>query len=119
MVFSDANTMLAPNALIRLVRHFQNPLVGCVCGESMLRPAANGNRSEGVYWRYEVFLKFLESRLNMLVGANGGLLPFDEVCFHPFRFTESLMTSWCRWECGKRDIAWCTIPKRSPPNRRP
>ena len=83
VVFSDANSMLAPDALIRLVRHFQNPSVGCVCGELMLRPAANGYRSEGVYWRYEVFLKFLESRLNMLVGANGGLFAIRRSLFSP------------------------------------
>jgi cellulose synthase/poly-beta-1,6-N-acetylglucosamine synthase-like glycosyltransferase len=83
VVFSDANTMLAPDALLRLVRHFQNSTVGCVCGELMLRTVANGNRSEGVYWRYEVFLKFLESRLNMLVGANGGLFAIRRNLFSP------------------------------------
>lgn len=83
VVLSDANTMLAPDALLRLVRHFQNPAVGCVCGELMLRPAANGIRTEGVYWRYEVFLKFLESRLNMLVGANGGIFAIRRELFTP------------------------------------
>jgi cellulose synthase/poly-beta-1,6-N-acetylglucosamine synthase-like glycosyltransferase len=73
VVFSDANTMLAPDALVHLVRHFGAPEVGCVSGELMFTPAANGTRTEGVYWRYEVLLKFLESRLNMMVGANGGL----------------------------------------------
>jgi biofilm PGA synthesis N-glycosyltransferase PgaC len=83
VVFSDANTMLAPDALLRLVRHFQDPSVGCVCGELMLQPAANGSRTEGVYWRYEVFLKFLESRLNMLVGANGGIFAIRRSLFSP------------------------------------
>jgi cellulose synthase/poly-beta-1,6-N-acetylglucosamine synthase-like glycosyltransferase len=81
VIFSDANTMLAPDALRRMVRHFQNPAVGCVCGELMLRPAANGIRTEGAYWRYEVFLKFLESRLNMLVGANGGIFAIRRTLF--------------------------------------
>ena len=81
VIFSDANTMLAPDALRRMVRHFQNPVVGCVCGELMLRPAANGTRTEGAYWRYEVFLKFLESRLNMLVGANGGIFAIRRALF--------------------------------------
>jgi cellulose synthase/poly-beta-1,6-N-acetylglucosamine synthase-like glycosyltransferase len=83
VIFSDANTMLAPDALLRMVRHFQNPAVGCVCGELMLRTAANGNRTEGAYWRYEVFLKFLESRLNMLVGANGGIFAIRRTLFSP------------------------------------
>jgi cellulose synthase/poly-beta-1,6-N-acetylglucosamine synthase-like glycosyltransferase len=83
VVFSDANTMLAPDALLRLVRHFQNPAVGCVSGELVLRSSANGNRTEGIYWRYEMFLKFLESRLNMLVGANGGLFAIRRALFSP------------------------------------
>src|SRR3984893_10574797 len=83
VIFSDANTMLAPDALLRMVRHFQNPAVGCVCGELRLQPSANGNRTEGVYCRYEVFLKFLESRLNMLVGANGGLFAIRRSLFSP------------------------------------
>jgi cellulose synthase/poly-beta-1,6-N-acetylglucosamine synthase-like glycosyltransferase len=73
VVFSDANTMLARDAVIHLVRHFETPEVGCVCGELTFTAAGNGTRTEGIYWRYEVLLKFLESRLNMMVGANGGL----------------------------------------------
>ncbi len=71
VVLSDANTMFAPDALRTMVRHFASPEVGCVCGE--LRLSAPEGGSEGFYWRYETFLKFLESRMNMMVGANGGI----------------------------------------------
>lgn len=83
VVFSDANTMLAPDAVVHLVRHFETPEVGCVSGELTFTPAANGTRSEGVYWRYEVLLKFLESRLNMMVGANGGLYAIRRPLYSP------------------------------------
>jgi cellulose synthase/poly-beta-1,6-N-acetylglucosamine synthase-like glycosyltransferase len=83
VVFSDANTMISPDAVISLVRHFQDPRVGCVCGELKFTSAANGTQTEGVYWRYEVLLKFLESRLNMMVGANGGLYAIRRPLFTP------------------------------------
>jgi cellulose synthase/poly-beta-1,6-N-acetylglucosamine synthase-like glycosyltransferase len=83
VVFSDANTMLAANAVSHLVRHFEAPAVGCVSGELTFIPTATGTRTEGVYWRYEVLLKFLESRLNMMVGANGGLYAIRRVLYSP------------------------------------
>ena len=83
VVFSDANTMLAPDAVVQIVRHFESPAVGCVCGELTFTPAANGTHTEGVYWRYEVLLKFLESRLNMMVGANGGLYAIRRPLYSP------------------------------------
>lgn len=83
VVFSDANTMLSKDAVTRLVRHFADPDLGCVSGELTFTAVANGARTEGIYWRYEVFLKFLESRLNMLVGANGGLFAIRRNLFSP------------------------------------
>jgi cellulose synthase/poly-beta-1,6-N-acetylglucosamine synthase-like glycosyltransferase len=83
VIFSDANTMLSPNAILHLVRHFEDPHVGCVCGELTFTSAAKGTRTEGVYWHYEILLKFLESRLNMMVGANGGLYAIRRSLFSP------------------------------------
>jgi len=73
VVFCDATTILEPGAVRSLVRHFSERSVGCVCGEMRLVSSTGGPVTEGLYWRYEVFLKFLESRLNMLVGASGCL----------------------------------------------
>lgn len=74
VVFCDANTEFEPGTLTALVRHFARPNVGCVCGELRLRTASGKPRGEAMYWRYETALKFLESRLNMLVGANGAVM---------------------------------------------
>ena len=81
VVFSDANTMLDSGAVQRLVRHFQNPKVGCVCGELRFLTRAGAVKSEGAYWRYEQILKIFESRLNMLVGANGGIFAIRRELF--------------------------------------
>ncbi|HEY7291829.1 MAG TPA: glycosyltransferase family 2 protein [Vicinamibacterales bacterium] len=83
VVFCDANTDLEADAIHALVRHFAQPGVGCVCGELRLR--ASGGRADGerLYWRFETMLKFFESRLNMLVGANGALFAIRRSLFRP------------------------------------
>ncbi len=83
VVFSDANTMLAQGALRAIVRHFANPEIGCVCGRLQLTAPRGASETEGLYWRYETFLKSLESRLNMLVGANGGIFAIRRELFTP------------------------------------
>ena len=75
LVFSDANSIYAVDALQQLVRPFADDRVGCVCGElnyTNPRRAAAG-KGEGSYWRYEQFLKRRESLLGSLVGANGSI----------------------------------------------
>jgi cellulose synthase/poly-beta-1,6-N-acetylglucosamine synthase-like glycosyltransferase len=87
VIFSDANTMLAPDAIALLARHFNDPegkeKIGCVCGELRVQSRAGGPSTEGAYWRYEVFLKFLESRLGLLLGANGGVFAIRRDLFTP------------------------------------
>lgn len=83
VVLCDSNTMFQPEALMFLVRHFEERNVGCVCGELRLVDAGQKRSSENLYWKYETMLKFLESRLNMLVGANGGILAIRRDLFAP------------------------------------
>jgi cellulose synthase/poly-beta-1,6-N-acetylglucosamine synthase-like glycosyltransferase len=73
LVFSDANTLLEPEALRQLVRHFRDPQVGAVCGELRLVNADGTPQGESLYWRYEVALKFLENRMGCVLGANGAV----------------------------------------------
>jgi cellulose synthase/poly-beta-1,6-N-acetylglucosamine synthase-like glycosyltransferase len=73
VVLSDANTILDPGAVLELARYFTDPNVGSVCGELRFIARDGAVKSEGIYWRYEQILKFYESRMNMLVGANGGV----------------------------------------------
>jgi cellulose synthase/poly-beta-1,6-N-acetylglucosamine synthase-like glycosyltransferase len=82
-VFCDANTMFEPETLISLARHFERQEIGCVCGELRLVDAGKKRSTEGIYWKYETMLKFLESRLNMLVGANGGVFAIRRKLFTP------------------------------------
>jgi cellulose synthase/poly-beta-1,6-N-acetylglucosamine synthase-like glycosyltransferase len=75
IVFTDANGKYQRDALAKLVRHFADLQVGCVCGE-LIYHAADDNlvaRGYNVYWRYDQQLKRLESRLGCLLGANGSI----------------------------------------------
>jgi len=61
VAFTDANTEWRPDALRTLVRNLADPTVGYVCGQLRLE-SANGANQEGLYWRYEVWVREQESR---------------------------------------------------------
>ncbi len=73
VVSTDANTMLEAGALRALVRHFADPAVGLVSSEVDVTDPSGRVQNESLYWRYEVVLKFLENRLNCVVGNTGAL----------------------------------------------
>lgn len=75
LVFSDANSMYDAQALKRIIEPFVDPSVGCVCGElRYANPEGDAaGKGEGIYWRYEQFLKRRESALSSTLGANGSI----------------------------------------------
>ncbi|ARM31235.1 glycosyltransferase family 2 protein [Prosthecochloris sp. HL-130-GSB] len=76
VIFTDANTMLNSDAVRNMVRHYNDPSVGCVAGEKRIRQSekdAASGAGEGMYWKYESFLKKNDSRLWSAVGAAGEL----------------------------------------------
>jgi len=76
IVFSDANTLLNERALINIARHYADPKVGGVAGEKKVLSADSDGAAgsgEGLYWKYESFLKKLDSELYSVVGAAGEL----------------------------------------------
>lgn len=77
LVISDANTLLNSGATKNIARHYFNESVGGVAGEKKVKESMNdtdnvGGR-EGLYWKYESFLKKLDSRFYSVVGAAGEL----------------------------------------------
>src|SRR3954452_17064121 len=72
LVFSDANALLAPDALRHLAAAFADPRVGYVCGRVDFTNAA-GTNQEGLYWRYELWLRAQESALASVTGGNGAI----------------------------------------------
>lgn len=72
LVFTDANSMYAPDALEKLVAHFNDPSVGAVCGRLHLVDR-DGKSGEGFYWRFETMLKKAESVFKTVIGGNGAI----------------------------------------------
>ena len=72
LAFTDANSSWRPDALLRLIEPFADPEVGYVCGQvRFLDPA--GDNMEGLYWRYEMAVRELESGLGGVTAGNGAI----------------------------------------------
>ncbi len=72
VAFSDANARWEPDALHALVTAFDDPAVGYACGQVRF-VNAGGTNQEGLYWRYEMLVRALESRLSSVTGGNGAI----------------------------------------------
>lgn len=83
VLLSDANTWIDPAAPRRLARWFRSAAVDVVCGRLVLVDAQTGRNADGLYWRYETFLKRCEARLGALLGANGALYAVRRTAFSP------------------------------------
>jgi cellulose synthase/poly-beta-1,6-N-acetylglucosamine synthase-like glycosyltransferase len=86
VIFTDANTMMNPNAIREMVRFFSDGRVGCVAGEkrisnSLVDKAVGAG--EGLYWKYESLIKWLESETGSAVGAVGELFAIRRELFEP------------------------------------
>jgi cellulose synthase/poly-beta-1,6-N-acetylglucosamine synthase-like glycosyltransferase len=85
LIFSDAGTLFAPNAVSNLVRHFRDPHIGAVCGAVQLLGNEESERTEGTYWRFERMLRLMESRLGATLNASGAIYALRRECFVPLR----------------------------------
>jgi cellulose synthase/poly-beta-1,6-N-acetylglucosamine synthase-like glycosyltransferase len=76
VVFSDANAMLNEDCIQKIVPHYANPKVGGVAGEKKIistQKRSTIGETEGFYWRYESFMKKMDSGFNTVIGAAGEL----------------------------------------------
>jgi cellulose synthase/poly-beta-1,6-N-acetylglucosamine synthase-like glycosyltransferase len=71
LVFSDAATMIEPDAIQRLMRYFEDPSIGAVSSEDRFVTPDGRVGGEGMYVRYEMWLRRLESQRAGLVGLSG------------------------------------------------
>lgn len=85
LVFSDANVMFAPDAVPRLLRQFDDPEVGCVCGHLVYtRTSDSATAVTGsLYWRLEEAIKALETRSGSTMGADGSIFAIRRALHHP------------------------------------
>jgi len=75
VVFTDANTFLNKEALLKIAKHYADPKVGAVSGEKrvQIEDASDATAGEGFYWKYESKLKKWDYELYSVVGAAGEL----------------------------------------------
>lgn len=74
VVSTDANSIFEPNSIKFMVqRILSDPKIGMVSGELLLVNKDNKSSGEGLYWKYESYIKSLESNFYSLIGANGSL----------------------------------------------
>ncbi len=85
--FSDANAMYAPDAISKLVRNLADPKVGYVVGAALYTDADQGAsaQNENLYWRYELAIKSMESRLHSVVGGDGAIYAIRTELWEPLQ----------------------------------
>jgi glycosyltransferase involved in cell wall biosynthesis len=81
LVFSDVATILPPDGIRNTVKNFHDPTVGCVSSVDRIIGPGPTTGGEGIYVRYEMFLRDLETRVGTLVGLSGSFFAArKEVC---------------------------------------
>jgi cellulose synthase/poly-beta-1,6-N-acetylglucosamine synthase-like glycosyltransferase len=105
VAFSDANTVWRADALRKLVRSFADPDVGYVCGDHSYEPTTGTNR-EGVYARFEAWLRTNESRIGSITAGVGPIYAVrrdDYVDLDP-RFGHDLALPYVLVRRGRRAV---------------
>jgi cellulose synthase/poly-beta-1,6-N-acetylglucosamine synthase-like glycosyltransferase len=90
LVFSDANAIYQPEAILRLVRRFSDRRVGYVVGNARYLEGSpqSAAESEGLYWKLETWLKQKESVFGSVVGGDGAIYAIRRELFTPLRPTD-------------------------------
>jgi len=80
---TDANSIFAPDAVKKLVSMMQSdPRIGMVSGELRLKTKEGQSSGEGIYWKYESFLKRMDSSFASIIGANGSIFLIKRELFN-------------------------------------
>lgn len=87
LVFSDANAIYEMNAIRELIRPLEDPKVGYVVGAALYSDsdAGDAQRTESLYWRYELAVKTLESRFGSVVGGDGAIYAIRRELYRPLK----------------------------------
>lgn len=84
IVFTDARQMFDTNALHELTANLSDPNVGCVSGELIFSEKDNPTaKGINLYWNYEKFLRFEESKIHSMLGATGAIYAIRRELYTP------------------------------------
>jgi glycosyltransferase involved in cell wall biosynthesis len=107
IVFSDANSQFATDALRRLTRPFADPAVGGVAGDQRYRDddaSAGHGSGERQYWDIDRLLKQAESDAGNVISATGAIYAIRHELFRPVPagVTDDFITSTAVIAQGRR-----------------
>jgi cellulose synthase/poly-beta-1,6-N-acetylglucosamine synthase-like glycosyltransferase len=76
LFFSDATVLLRSDAVKKIVRNYVDKNVGCVVGKVTYINERDTTvaQGEGLYWRYELYLRAMESKLGILSMGSGPIM---------------------------------------------
>jgi cellulose synthase/poly-beta-1,6-N-acetylglucosamine synthase-like glycosyltransferase len=75
LLFLDIRPWMESKALQLLISNFEDPRVGCVTGELVLRDDghdAGAKAVGGLYWRYEQWVRYCEAKVDSPLSVYGG-----------------------------------------------
>jgi cellulose synthase/poly-beta-1,6-N-acetylglucosamine synthase-like glycosyltransferase len=107
LVFSDANSIYATDAIARLTAPFADPSVGGVAGNQRYLNSRSNNLSqsgEKNYWNFDRLMKIYESRSGNVISATGAIYAIRRSLFQPIidGVTDDFYTSTAVIEQGFR-----------------
>ncbi len=83
LIFTDAAELFKPDSVSNLIRNLADKKTGCVSGCYLEDPEGGTFSGAGLYWRYEVLIRKLESRVNTLLGASGQIYAIRRELYVP------------------------------------
>lgn len=106
LVFSDANSMYAPDAIRALVAPFADPTVGGVAGDQRYvdDPSHAESGGERAYWNFDRQLKKWQSAFGSVTSATGAIYALRRSLFRsvPSSVTDDFFSSTCAIATGHR-----------------
>jgi cellulose synthase/poly-beta-1,6-N-acetylglucosamine synthase-like glycosyltransferase len=85
LVFSDANSIYATDALNKLVQNFSDPNIGYVSGKMIYTNPEGTTIGDGctAYMKYENYLRRFETKICSIVGVDGGVDAVRKSLYQP------------------------------------
>jgi cellulose synthase/poly-beta-1,6-N-acetylglucosamine synthase-like glycosyltransferase len=84
LIFTDATTVFDPNAIKELIIGFAtHPDAVVVGGHLDIRSSDPSRNQDGLYWRYEMFLKSHESEAGAALGVSGAIYAIRRKDYQP------------------------------------
>jgi len=93
ILFSDCAARINPGAIKKMVHYFRNSATGLVTGVYRVVPLEKSARSngEGLYWKYEMAIRNLESHLRTTTHATGSIFMVRNSLFKKIEWHDGII----------------------------